>query len=352
MNILRTAKRVAVENKGFGLFSVAANSRWRSRHLLILCYHGIAMGDEHDCHPEMFLPPETFDRRLQILKDVGANVLPLKEALRLLKEGKLPPLSVSITFDDGWSDFYRCAYPMLQKHGMPATVYLTTYYCLFNRPIFRFAIEYMMWKRREYAIENQSMAWLPAVLDLRMREGRADVRDKIVEYSKQQKLSGKQKDDLACEFASLIGFDYASFLRERLLHLMNPEEVQAVAKGGIDIQLHTHRHRTPVEKELFLQEIELNRNYIREITGEDRIVDFCYPSGANQPSFLPWLREGGVESATTCIQDYSSSTADPLLMPRLLDQYGHSEREFESWVTGFSALLPKRRLTSLAVAPE
>ena len=179
-----------------------------------------------------------------MLKEFGANVLDLGEGLRRLKGGDLPPRSVVITFDDGWADFYSQAYPALRKFGFPATVYLTTYYCFYNRPIFLFALRHMMWKQRERCIEGRRLSFLPPVLDLRTEKSRQQVLDRILEHAKYPNdLSGKQKDELAAEFAQAIGFDYSELTRDRLFHLMTPEEVGAVSAGGIDIQLHTHRHR-------------------------------------------------------------------------------------------------------------
>jgi peptidoglycan/xylan/chitin deacetylase (PgdA/CDA1 family) len=356
MSILSTAKSRAkalvLENRGFGLVPLVARSGWRSQRLLILCYHGIAIGEEHSSDPPMFLPAATFERRLATLKSFGANVLDLGEAVRRLGRGQLPPRSVSITFDDGWFDFYVNAYPVLRKFGFPATVYLTTYYCLYNRPIYLFALRHMMWKQRDRVIEGHGIAFLPKVLDLRTEEGRESVMIHIRHHFRSQDFSGKQRDEFAAQFAAAIGFDYAEITRGRLFHLMNPDEVAKVASGGIDVQLHTHRHRTPVDREDFVQEIEENRRYIHELTGKNHIQHFCYPSGAVQPVFLRWLKEAGVESATTCNHGYAAQSDEPLLLPRLLDQYLLSDSEFEAWLTGFMAFMPKRKMEHLEVAPE
>lgn len=352
MTILRSIKRALLPGNDSALSRTIARSNWRRQRLLILCYHGIAMGEEHGSHPEMFLPVEIFARRMEILAQSGARVLPLGEALRLLQKGELPPNSVAITFDDGWADFHVQAFRVLQKHGFPATVYLTTYYCQFSRPIFRFALAFMMWKLRSQVVENVSFEWLPKQLDFGTEASRGDLVRRVDEYAKQLGFSGKQKDDLAAQFAQAIGFDYAAFCRQRLFQLMTPSEVTEMARAGIDFQLHTHRHRTPLDRETFVGEIRENRKFVEEITGMQDRIHFCYPSGALRPEFLSWLREAGVQSATTCVNGLATRGGDQLMLPRLLDQYGLTEDEFASWVSGLAAFIPKRKSMPLDMAPE
>jgi peptidoglycan/xylan/chitin deacetylase (PgdA/CDA1 family) len=351
VGVLRVAKNSLLATKGMGTFWLVSNSTFRRNRLLILCYHGISMGDEHGSHPEMFMLPSTFERRMDMLKQVGCNVLGLTEALSRLRAGSLPPRSVALTFDDGWADFHKEAFPILRKHGFPATVYLTTYYCLFSRPIFRFALGYMFWKRQGNVVRNDGHGGLLGELDLRTPESRAALVALIDSHAQDTNLSGKEKDELAAQIALVIGFDYQAFLRDRLMQLMNPAEVREVSNGGIDIQLHTHRHRTPLDRTRFIAEIEENRRVIKDLVGSDA-THFCYPSGAVRPDFVSWLQDAGVQSATTCSQDLSSRETNLLLLPRLLDQHGISDNEFEAWITGFAAFMPKRRLNVPDEAPE
>jgi hypothetical protein len=77
---------------------------------------------------------------------------------------------------------------------------------------------------------------------------------------------------------------------------------------------------------------------------------FCYPSGVYDLRFLPWLREAGVVSGTTCELGFASRSSNQLLLPRFLDNATLSGIEFESWLTGISAALPRRSLTEQACA--
>jgi peptidoglycan/xylan/chitin deacetylase (PgdA/CDA1 family) len=135
--------------------------------------------------------------------------------------------------------------------------------------------------------------------------------------------------------------DFDNLLSRRILQLINPVEAKSLAADGIDVQLHTHRHRTPSDRELFLKEIEDNRKSIEAMTGKSP-THFCYPSGIWDPAFLPWLSEAGIESATTCEIGLATPASNPLLLPRLVDVSRLSPIEFEGWLTGISTALPRR----------
>ena len=315
---------------GAGLFRAFSSSAWRRRRLVILCYHGISIADEHEWDPTLYMSPADFEQRLEILERGGYQVLPLAEAIERLYKQDLPPRSVAITFDDGGYDFYLRAWPLLKAYGYPATVYLTTYYCDDNRPIFDPTASYLLWKARGKVLEG-------GPLDLRTPESRRASWQSVL--ARAQGFSADDKDRLLRSLAAQAGFDYDELLRTRLLHIMNPAEVQELHAAGLDVQLHTHRHRTPDDRALFLREIRDNRARIRELTGIDP-DHFCYPCGVNRPEFLPWLEGELVRYAVTCVPQPASVESKPLLLPRFVDHANLSPIEFESCVSGFGLLLP------------
>jgi peptidoglycan/xylan/chitin deacetylase (PgdA/CDA1 family) len=284
--------------------------------------------------------PEFFRSRLKLIAKAGCTVLPLGEAIRRLYAGDLPRGSVALTFDDGTYDFYKHAYPILNEFNFPVTLYLTTFYSRYNRPVFDVMVSYLLWKRQDASLNLRELTGHDATLQLNTGAARTAVFKQLYDFSERRQLSAEQKDELILRLADLIGANHEEVVRKRILHIMTPDEVSRVAAGGVDIQLHTHRHRTPLDRELFLREINDNRKCIHEMTGSVP-THFCYPSGHYQPPFLAWLREAGVESATTCDPGISTRHSEPLLLPRLVDSSMLSAVEFEGWLAGVSDIIPR-----------
>ena len=331
--------------KATGTFRFVQASKWRRARLLILAYHGVSLDDEHLWNPGLYMSKETFRARLNLIKNSGCNVLPLTEALRRLYAGELPENCVALTFDDGTYDFYRQAYPLLREFDYPATLYLTTYYSHFSRPVFDVACSYLIWKSSEQTIDLKPLIGVDAIINLRSEQSRAQALNQLLRFAGEGKLSAEAKDELLATLARKLDVDYDALLSTRTLQLLRPDEVKELAADGVDVQLHTHRHRTPENRELFLREIQDNRNSIQEMTGKSA-SHFCYPSGVYDPKFLPWLEEAGIRSATTCEFGLASRESNALLLPRLVDVSALSSIEFESWLTGVSVAIPRRRASS------
>lgn len=322
-----------------GMSQLALKSPWRRQKLLILCYHGISLEDEHQWDPGLYMSPDLLRQRFEYLRRAKANVLPLGEAVTRLYAGDLPPRAVAITFDDGFYDFRARAWPLAQEFGYPLTVYLTTYYSYFNRPVFDPALNYLLWKGRGHKLLLQEAMTEP--VELADNSWRT-VASKLYRYATEAKLSGLEKDEFLQRLSTALTIDYEEFCRKRLLHLMTPEEVAEVHLAGADVQMHTHRHRVSNSRGQFEKEITENRDCIQQITRE-RAQHFCYPSGFYIPEYLKWLQELKVQSATTCVPGIATPNTAPLLLPRLVDTSTVTAAEFGGWVSGLASLLPKRR---------
>jgi peptidoglycan/xylan/chitin deacetylase (PgdA/CDA1 family) len=329
--------------KSAGVFAVVRDSAWRRRRLLILCYHGVSMDDEHEWSPALYITQAKLRERLQSLHDGGYTILPLSEATRRLYDGTLPARSVALTFDDGAIDFERRALPVLREFNAPATLYLTTFYCVSRQPVFDTVLSYVLWKGRSSSADVSSLCSSPVALTVASDSARKKTRNALHEYATREQMSAEEKNDLVARLAVMLGVDYATIVERGTLQIMTPDMVRALPADLVDVQLHTHRHRTPRDHALFVREIRDNARMIRELRGSaNPLEQFCYPSGDYAGEFFDWLRECDVRYATTCVPDLASRESDPMLVPRFIDTMTMSNTVFEAWTSGFAAMLPRK----------
>jgi peptidoglycan/xylan/chitin deacetylase (PgdA/CDA1 family) len=342
MTMLKPLKQIMLHSlKQTLAFRVLQDSPWRRRRLLILAYHGLSIDDEHEWNPSLFMTPTAFRERMRLLKQSGATVLPLAEAVRRLYADDLPPRSVVITFDDGFHNFYEHGYPILSEYGYPSTVYLTTFYSDYNKPIFLLSCSYLLWKGRHGVLERNDALGFQMSMDLRTSPGREVALKAIRECIARRDMNVEQQTRLLEELARCVHVDWKKFMASRVLHLMNHEAVAYVSSRGVNVEMHMHYHCSPDDRETYLRDVAENRHRIEDMTGS-RPVHFCYPSGNHRPEVVSWLQEAGIVTATTCELGLASPMDHPLLLPRFLDHSGISLIEFESWVTGVGSFLSRQ----------
>jgi len=279
------------------------------------------------------MAPELFRQHLRTVQEFGYDVLSLPNALEKVRNDSLTRPVVAITFDDGWHDFYTCAWPILKEFDYPATVYQTTYYSFYNRPVFDPCCSYLLWKARGQTLRDSSLVGSKVPLKLDSIESIDEATLMLRRHAMNLGLSGEDKDGFLCDLAERLHLDFDAILSSRTLHLMNPAELAEVSGAKIEIQLHTHRHRLPRDKSLFLAEIARNRELITQATGK-RPYHFCYPNGAHRSEMPGWLVEAGVLSATTTDPGMVSRASDRMLLPRVTDSQTVSQARFESCLSG------------------
>jgi peptidoglycan/xylan/chitin deacetylase (PgdA/CDA1 family) len=101
------------------------------RSVPILMYHGIVEDNEAgvSAYYRTTTAPRMFAEQMAYLEHNGYHSLSLEEAVRGLEDGnRRAKPGVVITFDDGYSDFYTNAFPVLRRYGFTASVFLPTAY--------------------------------------------------------------------------------------------------------------------------------------------------------------------------------------------------------------------------------
>lgn len=153
----------------------------------ILMYHYVEIvKDAKDTtRQKLNTPPSVLEKQIQTLKENGYMFV-TSSYVSLALKGKITPQKkvVVLTFDDGYGDFYTDAYPILQKEGVPAVVYIIVH--ALDKP------NYMTTRQVEALVRNQHIEigahtlnhiWLKGqtadVVKKEVRESRNELRERF-----------------------------------------------------------------------------------------------------------------------------------------------------------------------------
>jgi len=105
----------------------ALHRGWHRDTLTVLGFHRV-LPVEDDRHatamPEFTISPEVLEEVLRFSKRHYALVPMDLVCAAAEGQSRLPPFAATVTFDDGWSDNHEFAAPILERLGIPATLFL------------------------------------------------------------------------------------------------------------------------------------------------------------------------------------------------------------------------------------
>ena len=322
-----------------GLFALAR--RRTAGSLRILCYHGLWTLPGEPYGESLFMRVDGFRDRMLWLARSGYPVLDLDEAVTLLASGRLPPRAVVITIDDGWRSTYSDMLPILEELGLPATLYMSTWYADRDLPVLNVALACLIERSKVAMLDLAGIApGLDGVASLDGGAPRAALATRIFEAI--DRLPASDRAGAFAAVAERAGADAGAMLGQ--FRYMNAGEIADARRRGLRFELHTHRHRS-VTRHLaeMAGEIEENREALRRKGAGENFTHFCYPGGYYQPEVEPILAEQGILSATLTQRGLNPPGTHPLRLRRLLDGRRVSQIMFEAWLAGVFEPIDRRR---------
>jgi peptidoglycan/xylan/chitin deacetylase (PgdA/CDA1 family) len=100
----------------------------RAVRVPILMYHHIADTPVHDAlSASLEVTPTSFTQQMDYLKAQGYHTITFNQLFNALYyNAPLPARPIILTFDDGYDDAYKFAYPILKAHGFSGMFYIIT----------------------------------------------------------------------------------------------------------------------------------------------------------------------------------------------------------------------------------
>lgn len=241
------------------------------------------------------------------------RVLPLDEALCRLREGRLPRRSLCISFDDGYADNHDVAMPILQRHGLTATFFVTAGVIDGGRMWNDTVIEAVRHARHD-RLDTQALGLEPlAPLPLATAEQRRQAVERLLSAIKH--LSPADRADRVERLRAWSGVEPRSDL------MMSAAQVRALRAGGMQVGGHTMTHPilTRLEDDDARREISQGKATL-ESWLDHEVSLFAYPNGRPGDDFAPrhaaMAREAGFKAALTTAWGVARPDTDPFGVPR------------------------------------
>ncbi len=229
--------------------------------------------------------------------------------------------------------------PALASRGLPATLYLATYHVEKQTQVFNVAATYALWRARRATLD---LAAVDSGLEGRFDLSNAAVRSLALERlrNRADRLnSAGERQVLLERLFRALDLDFEHVRRQRMFGFMSPDEAATLPSKGIDLQLHTHRHRFPGRApEALAEEIRANRAALARIApGPFRHL--CYPSGEYDRGAFPQLSGSRYRLGHDHTARHERCPDPSFELRRFLDSEACSAIRFEAEVSGFLELL-------------
>lgn len=278
------------------------------QRLQILIFHRVL------AQPDPLFPGEMHAARFDRLMGIVAkafSVLTLGQALSLMPQRRLPRRALVITFDDGYADNAEIALPLLLRHGLVGTFFVSTGFLDGGRMWNDTVIETL--RRTSRADVDLAEFGLGA-----MPLGAPDQRRRAIEalLPKIKYLSPPGRQEALARLQELAS---APPLPEG--PMMTSDQVRQLHHSGMEVGGHTVYH--PILAVLpdteARDEIANGQARLQELIDAPVNV-FAYPNGRPERDFdarhVAMLRQLGFRGAVSTVAGTAGTVTDPFRLPR------------------------------------
>ena len=284
--------------------------------------------------PRLCVTPSRFAEHLEVLRQY-ARPTRLQQLSQALSHKSLPDRSVVVTFDDGYADNLHNAKPLLERYGIPATVFVITGYIGREREFW--------WDELDRLFLQPGT--LPAKLDLSVNGNtyhwQLDEAENYSEETPRRQRRWRPGEEAHSSYFSLHASLWkllrimAEGERQWALHELrkwvganevvrpshrplSSEEVVALNQGGlVEVGAHTVTHPALRRLSPHLQRDEIlgSKTRLEEILDRP-VTSFSYPYGVLSTQTADIVRETGFSCAFSTVADIVRLSSDRFQLPR------------------------------------
>lgn len=330
----------------------SAATVWRlaARRPLILLYHRVA---DLDVDPwNLAVRPADFERHLRLLSALY-EIVPLSS---LVPQTEPPPRrrQLAITFDDGYLDNFEVAWPILRRHGLPATFFISCSAVESGREFWWDALEgallrpgnlppdvFIAGERIHIDVRARTYSERDCFLHRSWKAGQpsptARHRTFLSLWARLLDMKGAERD---CAIEDLCRQVQAEPAARPTRGAMSPDQVRRLSSSPtVEIGAHgvSHRRLSSASPEEQRSEVVDSKRTLEALCSRP-VTSFSYPFGGTDDysaTTLRIVREGGFHRACANHPSPLGDDCDRLQVPRCAVPPGNARlllRHLASWL--------------------
>jgi peptidoglycan/xylan/chitin deacetylase (PgdA/CDA1 family) len=317
-----------------GMLHAAEKMEARMPNMLrILAYHriGYLHNEDGSLDPSLLnTTPNQFGEQMSYLKK-NYYIVSAEELLHVIQtKGGLPPRSVMVTFDDGYLDFKKHAWPVLKGMQIPAVLFVATNFMDGTG-------RWFWWDALYNAFTHTRCTSLVLPPYGQWKLGNEDQRRQA--GSEVKSILMNLDHENAMELLGQVISELDESIPKKQL-LLNWEDLRSLQQEGLTIAAHTRSHPilSRVSMSVVRDEVTGSLQDLRENLGETLPI-FAYPVGhqVDLTQQLPeLLQKEGIQAAVTMLAGHNMiRRTNPLRLRRVGMAPHMSIKEFRLVLTGF-----------------
>jgi peptidoglycan/xylan/chitin deacetylase (PgdA/CDA1 family) len=289
------------------------------RRILIVSYHRVVSdftGELQRSIPGLLISQETFQKHLEEAAAAGYEFASIGDAVDVMSGKRVAKKDLCVvTFDDGYRDVYRYAYPVLKKLGVPAITYLPTAFIGTDRRFNHDRLFHLVRKLQERKTRPLFDTLPPAAAELLQpilsgQKTASATLDDFIEVH-----PGSTLTEVIDALEQQLGGD--AELTPEQGDIMGWDEVRRMHRDGFEFGAHTLGHTvlTLESTESVEREIGESKRTIERELGTP-VLDFAYCNGWYSDEIIRVLQAQGFRSAVTTEDVPNRIGGDPFALKR------------------------------------
>ncbi len=303
---------------------------------IILWYHGVS--HRFISFSTRHIAKSEFEKQIKYLKRKGYSFFTLTELIKTIySKKKIKSKTVIFSFDDGFKNIIKNAYPLMKKYNLKGCFYVISDLIDSNQLLWTDYIELTILNYKNstlnFKFKDKNIEY-PLFSNKMIKYCINDIKERLKSLGNDERIQHLKQFQIPNKLSSFSNIPEEYILAES-------KEIASLDRTILEIGSHTKSHpnlpslkkKEEFEKELYEAKIEIE-NYVGY-----KINHLCYPAGAFNDITIRFAKKYEYLTGVTTISGLNTSNTDLFKLKRLLSD--NNFIKFKAKISGLYSFMKR-----------